>query len=99
MSYVKTNIDLFAPKYREFADDEIETMTAKEFDELPLSDQINIYHRFPEAYSRLTGKTVDDTATKDTSEPTPEDRAKAFADAFEKRVDDAIRRAFHPNEG
>ena len=99
MSYVKTNIDLFAPKYREFADDEIETMTAKEFDELPLSDQISIYHRFPEAYARLTGKIVDDTATKDTSEPTPEDRAKAFADAFEKRVDDAIRRAFHPNEG
>ena len=99
MSYVKTNIGKFVPNIREFKDDEIETMTAKEFDKLPLSDQINIYHRFPEAYSRLTGKTVDDTATKDTSEPTPEDRAKAFAVEFERRVDDAIRRAFHPNEG
>ena len=29
----------------------------------------------------------------------PDEEAKAFADAFEKRVDDAIRRAFHPNEG
>ena len=65
-------------------------MTAKEFDELPLSDQICIYHRFPEAYSRLIGKTVDDTATKDTSEPTPEDRAKAFADAIvEATLEDA----------
>ena len=99
MSYVRSNIDKFMPSCRGFEDDEVETMTAKEFDELPLSDQICVYNRFPEAYRRLTGKTVDDTATKDTPEPTPEDKAKAFCDAFERRVDDAIRRAFHPNEG
>ena len=97
--YVKSNIDLFTPKYREFEDAEVETMTAKEFDELPLSDQISIYNRFPEAYSRLTGKTSDATTAQDTPEPTPEDRAKQFAVEFERRVDDAIRRAFHPNEG
>lgn len=96
--YVKSNIDLFTPKYREFEDAEVETMTAKEFDELPLSDQISIYNRFPEAYSRLTGKTSDATTAQDATEPTPEDRAKQFAVEFERRVDDAIRRAFHPNE-
>lgn len=99
MSYVKTNIGKFVPNIREFKDDEIETMTAKEFDELPLSDQISIYNRFPEAYSRLTGKTSDATTAQDATEPTPEDKAKQFAVEFERRVDDAIRRAFHPNEG
>ena len=99
MSFVRSNIDLFTPKYREFEDAEVETMTAKEFDELPLSDQISIYNRFPEAYSRLTGKTSDATTAQDATEPTPEDRAKQFAVEFERRVDDAIRRAFHPNEG
>lgn len=27
MSYVRSNIDLFTPKYREFEDAEVETMT------------------------------------------------------------------------
>ena len=99
MSYVKTNIDLFAPKYREIEDTEIASMTQEQFDELPLCDQIHIFNAHRTEYDRLTGKTSDATTTQDAPEPTPEDRAKAFADAFEKRVDDAIRRAFHPNEG
>lgn len=60
MSYVKTNIDLFTPKYREFEDAEVETMTAKEFDELPLSDQISIYNNHRHEYDRLAhGKGTD----------------------------------------
>ena len=95
MSYVRSNFDVFARNVREFEVSEVETMTEKEFDELPLSDQISIYNRFPDQYNRLTGR-------NETAEPSTEDTrsdAQRFADEFEKRVDDAIRRAFHLNEG
>ena len=80
--YVKSNIDLFTPKYREFEDAEVETMTAKEFDELPLSDQINIYRRFPDQYNRLTGRCIE-TTTPQTEDTRTE--GEKFADEFESR--------------
>lgn len=95
MSYLRSNIDIFARNVREFEETEVSEMTAEQFNELPLSDQVSIYNRFPSEYDRLTGRAK-------TAEPSTEDTrsdAQRFADEFEKRVDDAIRRAFHPNEG
>lgn len=83
MSYLRTNIDTFAPRStREFEDSEVETMTEKQFDELPLCDQISIYNRFPNAYARLTGKSAEDTAP-DISDGGSE--AKVAIDEFESR--------------
>ena len=83
MSYLKTNIDAFVPSNtREFEDSEVETMTEKQFDELPLCDQISIYNRFPNAYARLTGKSAEDTAP-DISDGGSE--AKVAIDEFESR--------------
>lgn len=95
MSYLRSNIDIFARNVREFEETEVSEMTAEQFNELPLSDQVSIYNRFPSEYDRLTGRA-------ETAELIAEDTrsdAQRFADEFEKRVDDAIRRAFHPNEG
>ena len=95
MSFVRSNIDIFAREVRDYTADEVAKMTTRQFEELPLSDQISIYNHFPSEYDRLTGRDK-------TAEPTAEDTrsdAQRFADEFEKRVDDAIRRAFHPNEG
>ena len=95
MSYLRSNIDIFAREVRDYTADEVQKMTTKQFEELPLSDQISIYHNHRAEYDRLTGRDK-------TAEPTAEDTrsdAQRFADEFEKRVDDAIRRAFHPNEG
>ena len=95
MSYLKSNIDIFAREVKDYTADEVQKMTTKQFEELPLSDQISIYHNHRAEYDRLTGRAK-------TAEPTAEDTrsdAQRFADEFEKRVDDAIRRAFHPNEG
>lgn len=83
MSYLRTNIDTFAPRNtREFEDSEVETMTEKQFDALPLADQISIYNRFPSEYARLTGKKAEDTAP-DTSDGRSE--AKEAIDEFEQR--------------
>lgn len=82
MSYVRSNIDKFMPSCRGFEDDEVETMTAKEFDELPLSDQINIYHRFPDQYNRLTGRCIENTTPQTEDRRTEEEK---FADEFEAR--------------
>ena len=83
MMYLKTNFDAIAPRNtREFEDSEVETMTEKEFDELPLCDQISIFNRFPNAYARLTGKSAEDTAP-DTSDG--RDKAEEAIDEFEAR--------------
>ena len=95
MSYLRSNIDIFAKEVRDYTADEVAEMTKEQFEELPLSDQISIYHNHRAEYNRLTGRA-------ETTEPTAEDTrsdAQRFADEFEQRVDDAIRRAFHPNEG
>ena len=96
MSYLRTNFDsLLESNVREYTADEVAEMTTEQFDALPLSDQLRIYHNHRAEYDRLT-------SGDETAEPIAEDTrsdAQRFADEFEKRVDDAIRRAFHPNEG
>lgn len=92
MSYLRTNFDsLLKSNSREYKDSEVETMTEKQFDELPLCDQISIYNRFPNAYARLTGKSAEDTAP-DISDGGSE--ATVAIDEFESRWQaymDAIR--------
>lgn len=97
--YVKSNIDKYL-KYtgHDYSVEEVSALNAEQFDRLALQDQIHIFNVYPAEYSRLTGKTSDATTAQDAPEPTPEDREKQFAVEFERRVDDAIRRAFHPNE-
>lgn len=91
MSHIISNIDsVMKINAREYQDSEVAVMTTEQFDKLPLCDQISIYHNFPNEYNRLTGR----TAPK--AEDTRTDAQKAI-DAFEKRVDEAIRRVFHPN--
>lgn len=82
MSYVKSNIDKFMPNYREFEDTEVDSMTTEQFDELPLSDQISIYNRFPDQYNRLTGRCIENT-TPQTEDTRTE--GEKFADEFESR--------------
>lgn len=82
MSYLKSNIDIFAKEVRAYTADEVAVMTTKQFDELPLCDQISIYNRFPNAYARLTGKSAEDTAP-DISDGGSE--AKVAIDEFESR--------------
>ena len=97
MSYVKTTIQ-FPDRSHGLTEEEARKLTVEEFDELPLSDQMHLFNNHRSVYDRLTGKTSDATTAQDAPEPTPEDREKQFAVEFERRVDDAIRRAFHPNE-
>ena len=97
MSYVQTTIQ-FPDISHGFTEEEARKLTVEEFDELPLSDQMHLFNNHRSVYDRLTGKTSDATTAQDAPEPTPEDREKQFAVEFERRVDDAIRRAFHPNE-
>lgn len=96
MSYVRSNFDsLFKSNVREYSNEEVAKMTVSEFDALPLADQISVYNRFPGEYDRLTGRTkITVPGTEDTRSD-----AERFADEFEERVDNALRRAFHPNEG
>ncbi len=83
MSHVKTNIDsLLKRNAREYKDSEVETMTEKEFDELPLCDQISIFNRFPDQYNRLTGKSTEDTAPNTID---GRSEAKVAIDEFESR--------------
>lgn len=97
MSYVKTTIQ-FPDISHGFTEEEARKLTVEEFDELPLSDQMHLFNNHRSVYDRLTGKSNDDTALQNAPEPTPEDREKQFADKFERVVDNAIHRAFHPNE-
>lgn len=91
MSHVRTNFDIFVRNIREFTVDELETMTTAEFDALPLADQVNIYNKHRDAYNRLTGKNTDDTTTH--TEDSRTDSQK-FCDEFERRLDEALARAF-----
>lgn len=97
MSYVKTTIQ-FPDRSHGLTEEEARKLTVEEFDELPLSDQMHLFNNHRSVYDRLTGKSNDDTALQNAPEPTPEDREKQFADEFERVVDNAIHRAFHPNE-
>ena len=91
MSYLRTNFDsLLKSNSREYKDSEVETMTEKEFDELPLCDQISIFHNHRAEYDRLTGHTAPDAVGKRTV-------TEKAIDEYEKLVDDAITRDFHPN--
>ena len=83
MSHLRTNIDVFVPSNtREFEDSEVETMTEKQFYELPLCDQISIFNRFPDQYNRLTGKCTENTTPQTEDTRTEEEK---FADEFEQR--------------
>ena len=83
MMHIKSNIDKFVQSNcRDFEDSEVETMTEKQFDELPLSDQISIFNRFPDQYNRLTGKCTENTTPQTEDTRTEEEK---FADEFEQR--------------
>lgn len=91
MSFVVSNQNLYGAYTRDYTDAELETMTTSQFDQLPLADQVSIYNKHRADYDRLTGR----TAPK--AEETKTD-AQRFADEFEQRVDEALRRNFHLNE-
>lgn len=91
MTHVKSNFDIFVRNIREYTADELETMTTAEFDALPLSDQVSIYNGHRDVYDRLTGKTTDDTTTHTEDGRSDSQR---FCDEFERRLDEALARAF-----
>lgn len=93
MSYLKSNIDIFAKEVRAYTADEVAVMTTKQFDELPLCDQISIFHNHRDAYNRLTGHTDDNNPDLKDNRT---ESVKAI-DEYEKLVDDVITRTFHPN--
>lgn len=90
MSYLKSNIDIFAKEVRAYTADEVAEMTTEQFDKLPLSDQISIFHNHRAEYDRLTGQTPPKTVDNRTV-------TEKAIDEYERLVDDAITRAFHPN--
>lgn len=90
MSFVRSNIDAFAREVRDYTADEVAKMTTEQFDALPLSDQISIFHNHRDAYNRLTGQTPPDAVDSRTA-------SQKAVDEYERLVDDAINRAFHPN--
>ena len=96
MSHVKSNFNVFTKEVRDFSIDELATMTTEQFDALPLSDQVAIYNHHPEQYARLTGRATEDTATATSDNRS---HAEQFADEFERRINDVITRAFHPQNG
>lgn len=91
MSHVRTNFNIFARNTREYSVAELETMTTAEFDALPLADQISIFNQHRDVYDVLTGKNTDDTTTH--TEDSRTDSQK-FCDEFERRLDEALARAF-----
>lgn len=90
MSYLKSNIDIFAKEVRAYTADEVAEMTTEQFDKLPLSDQISIFHNHRAEYDRLTGQTPPESVDSRTA-------SQKAVDEYERLVDDAINRAFHPN--
>jgi hypothetical protein len=92
MSYVKSNINVFGGFARDYTVAELETMTAEQFAELPLADQVNVYNNHRDQYDRLVADTAPSSA-KDTRTD-----AQRFADEFEERIDTILRKNFHPNE-
>lgn len=93
MSHVRTNFaDIFVKNIREYTADELETMTSEQFDALPIADQIHIFNQHRDVYNRLTGKNTDDTTTH--TEDSTRTKEQLFADEFERRLDEALARAF-----
>lgn len=94
MSHLITNFELPSKPFT-YDEKAVSAMTVTEFDALPLSDQVGIYNRFPSQYSRLTGRDIevgDDIAPgSDTGSKSDSER---FADEFERRLDEALARAF-----
>lgn len=82
MSYLKSNIDIFAKEVRDYTADEVAEMTTEQFDKLPLSDQISIFHNHRDAYNRLTGRI---TEGNDSIGKGSKGEAKEAIDEFESR--------------
>lgn len=82
MSYIKSNIDVFAREVRDYTVDEVAEMTTEQFDALPLSDQISIYHNHRAEYDRLTGRITEDNASIGKGS---KGEAKEAIDEFESR--------------
>lgn len=91
MSYVQSNQNIYGAYARDYTEEQLETMTTKQFDKLPLADQVNIYNKHRDVYDRLTGR-----VEKPKVEDARSDSQK-FCDEFEARVFDIIERNFHPN--
>ena len=91
MSYVVSNLQVPEKPFTLDAD-AVENLTVEEFDNLSLSDQIHIYNQHRDVYDVLTGRTAPKKA-----EETKTD-AQRFCDEFEARVDEALKRNFHPDE-
>lgn len=83
MSYLRTNFDsLLESNVREYTADEVAEMTTEQFDALPLSDQISIFHNHRDAYNRLTGRITKDN---DSIGKGSKGEAKEAIDEFESR--------------
>ena len=85
MSFVRSNIDAFAKEVRDYTADEVAEMTTEQFDALPLSDQISIFHNHRDAYNRLTGQTA--PSDPQTEQKSDKERAKTAVDEYEKMLD------------
>lgn len=93
MSYIRSNFTV--PEIPFSLDtDKVRTLTVEEFDKLTLSDQIHIYNEYPAEYLRLTGRSTRESSSHAEGEQSD---AKRFADEFERRVDEALQRNFHPH--
>ena len=86
MSYVVSNLK-YEGKPFVLTEDEVKHMSDAEFDDLMLSDQIGIFHNYPDQYARLTGRDVP-RAESGSSD------ASANVDEYERRINDIITRAF-----
>ena len=95
MSHVKSNFNVFVKAVREYNDQEVKSMTAEQFDALPLADQVSIYNHFPDQYDRLTGRAAEECAPGEDNRS----HAERFADTFEQRINDAITRTLHVQNG
>lgn len=103
MSYVQSNLS-YEPQTHGYTEEEVRAMTESDFYDLPLNDAIYIYNNYRAEYDRLTGKTkpTDSIATADTAKQsratTRATQARDFVAEFEKRLDESLKRVFHPNE-
>lgn len=94
MSHVISNLR-YEGKPFELTEDEVKRMSVAEFDKLLLSDQIGIFHNYPDQYNRLTGRTEDDRSAVCADDKSD---ASANVDEYERRVDQILQKYFHPNE-
>lgn len=81
MSYVQTTIQ-FPDISHGFTEEEARKLTVEEFDELPLSDQMNLFNNHRSVYDRLTGRITEDN---DTIGNGSKGEAKEAIDEFEAR--------------